>query len=346
MGLKARSPGSLIKTVDVPSVEAAIAEYRGAPDKIAFLAQYERGTRSDYNLVHNGERLPSKAIVAAAYRHMTGKRINGFSGGMSGAALVLVKLGYEVDDATPRNPDWSEDELTLALDLYKRLGLTDQHHAEVVALSDFLRGMGVTFHGSISGSYRNPNGIKLKLANLRAIDPASVALGKVGMRRGNSLERVVWDRYADNLDSLRAAAERIRSHAAAAVVEPEQDDPAVEEEAEEGGITYRLHHLVERSASLRRKKIRQARKSDPQLQCEVCTFSFLNAFGAEGEGFAEVHHTDPLHLAEGTRNTQTKDLSILCANCHRMAHRGGKVRSLAELREMRKAGSAQGAPDT
>lgn len=330
-----RPASALIKTIDRSSVDAAIEEYRSEKNKKRFLDRYGRGTRSDYNLIHRGEPLPSKAIISAAYWHMTGTKITGFSGGMSGSAAVLVNLGYEVDDVTERNPDWDEDELTLALDLYKRVGLAGEKHPAVIELSEFLRAIGKTRYPVLAKSYRNTNGVKLKLANLRAGDPAYRRLEQVGMRRRNRLEAVVWARFGNDAAGLEAAVARIRAHGETLRNEPINDDPAIEEEAEEGGVTYRLHRHIERSAKLRRKKIELARKIDPNLKCEVCSFSFVDEFGAAGDGFAEVHHTNPLHLPRGTKKTSTKDLSILCANCHRIAHRGGQLRSISDLRKLR-----------
>jgi 5-methylcytosine-specific restriction protein A len=327
---------ALLKTIDRTAVEAAIAEYRATRDREAFLARHGRGKRSDYNLMDGGDALPSKAIVSAAYRHMTGEKLVGFSGGMSGAAGVLVALGFEVDDVSARNPDWDEDELTLALDLYRRVGLAGETHPEVIELSSFLRAMGTSRYAEIPKSYRNTNGVKLKLANLRSGDPARTSQ-QLGMRRNNQLEAVVWAKYGSDPTALKAAVARIRAAAAALGNDEDDSDPANEDEANEGGVSYRLHRRIERSRKLRNKKIKQGLKADLALKCEVCAFSFFEAFGKAGAGFAEVHHTEPLHLPRGARKTKTKDLSILCANCHRMAHRGGSLRSIAELQALRAA---------
>lgn len=43
---------------------------------------------------------------------------------------------------------------------------------------------------------------------------------------------------------------------------------------------------------------------------------------------------NPLHLAESPAQTKLTDLAVLCANCHRMAHRGKQVRSVGEVRDL------------
>jgi len=85
----------------------------------------------------------------------------------------------------------------------------------------------------------------------------------------------------------------------------------------------------------RRAKIRDAlERNRGRLRCEVkrCGFDFRQRYGPLGEGFAEVHHRDPLSAApkEG-RQVSLDRLAIVCANCHRMIHVGGKSRSLKGL---------------
>ena len=63
-----------------------------------------------------------------------------------------------------RNPTWSRDELILALDLYMR------HNAEIVELSQTLN---LLFGEQAQDAtlFRNRNGVYMKLANFRAVDP-------------------------------------------------------------------------------------------------------------------------------------------------------------------------------
>jgi predicted HNH restriction endonuclease len=60
------------------------------------------------------------------------------------------------------------------------------------------------------------------------------------------------------------------------------------------------------------------------LVCEVsgCGFDFFRTYGELGREFAECHHRVPLSLLAGVRETRLEDLAIVCANCHRMLHRG------------------------
>jgi len=102
---------------------------------------------------------------------------------------------------------WSEDELILALDLYVRHGLIDEDHLEVRNLSDILRSRRDLSTVSDRTRFRNPNAIKLKLANLASADPAYS--GK-GMTRGSRLEKKVWDSFGGNPDLLHEVAGALR----------------------------------------------------------------------------------------------------------------------------------------
>lgn len=90
-----------------------------------------------------------------------------------------------------------------------------------------------------------------------------------------------------------------------------------------------------REASLRRAKLAAAfEENDGRLVCEVpgCGFDFAKRYGELGLGYAEVHHLRPLEQAgHGGTRTRLKDLVVVCANCHRMIHRGGNCRPAKDL---------------
>jgi 5-methylcytosine-specific restriction protein A len=88
---------------------------------------------------------------------------------------------------------------------------------------------------------------------------------------------------------------------------------------------------IERNAALRAKALEVH-----GLDCMACGLNFHKTYGKWGEGFAEVHHLKPLHLASGAKVTTdpTSDLLVLCSNCHRMVHRKANLAlTLEELQE-------------
>ncbi len=226
-------------------------------------------------------------------------------------------------DKPPRNPIWSRDELTLALDLYVKTGgnPTAKDDAALEALSSILNKMHRLNGDGGSDTLRNRNGVYLKVMNFRSSDPAYLDQGKVGMQRGNRLEGVLWAEYDGRLANLAADAEAIRQAVVGADEAVVAKLPFVEPyEGEEGGVIMRLHKRYERDPKLVREK-RKAAAAAGSLACEVCGFDFEKAYGELGVGYIEVHHTKPVHtLTPGTK-TKLADLALLCANCHRMAHR-------------------------
>jgi hypothetical protein len=68
--------------------------------------------------------------------------------------------------------------------------------------------------------------------------------------------------------------------------------------------------------------------------CIVCGFNFGVAFGDYGKGFIEAHHLYP--VSEGERHTNpATDITVLCSNCHRMIHRGDRILTVDELKDIR-----------
>ncbi|MGY2733663.1 HNH endonuclease [Sphingomonas sp. UYP23] len=242
-------------------------------------------------------------------------------------------------DKPPRNPPWSRDELILALDLYltNPANPPGKGSSAVAELSMTLNKLHRLNGVSGAPTLRNQNGVYLKMMNLRSLDPAYTAQGKVGMQSGGALEKVVWADYEGRRQVLAADAALIRQ----TVIEVNESAlgklPAAEPyEGEEGGVIMSLHKRYERDPKLVREK-RKAAVAAGSLACEVCGFDFKAAYGNLGEGYIEVHHTRPVHTLIARTKTKLEDLALLCANCHRMAHRQHMPLALDMLIEIRKS---------
>jgi predicted HNH restriction endonuclease len=88
----------------------------------------------------------------------------------------------------------------------------------------------------------------------------------------------------------------------------------------------------------RKREAVEAAKRLHGLSCQVCEFNG-DAYGDHGAGFIEVHHLLPVAEAakRGKRSVNARtELAVLCSNCHRMIHRGSRLLTLEELREIRK----------
>lgn len=317
------------------AVEEALKEYDALGSE-AFLARYGFADAKRYWIAWEGRRYPSKAIAGVAHRFVDGEQLlpsNSFTGGEASVVRKLRQLGFELD-ILPRNPDWNRDEIILALDLYftNPDTIPGKSSKLITDLSALLNAMHQAIGTEAGDTIRNPNGVYLKLMNLRSLDPAYTDQGKVGMKSGGKLERFLWTEYAGRRSELAADAAIIRE--AIAKLEGGEvrgSDQAEAYEGEEGGVVIRLHRRYERDSRLVAEKRKQAQKNGGAV-CEVCSFNFGATYGSLGADYIEVHHTKPVHLMQAGSKTKLADLALLCANCHRMAHRKRTPLGLDELR--------------
>lgn len=99
----------------------------------------------------------------------------------------------------------------------------------------------------------------------------------------------------------------------------------------EGKTALRSHQVRERSPELvRLAKVLFKNKHGGRLFCEVCGFDFGLVYGEPD--FIEAHHRVPLCDLQPSALTKISDLAMVCANCHRMLHRGPKWLSIPELK--------------
>jgi 5-methylcytosine-specific restriction protein A len=241
-----------------------------------------------------------------------------------------ARVVLESDLRSGRNPPWEYDELVLALDVYFREPRARQSKRDpgVADLSRVLRALPLPIERPDPERFRNVNGVFMKLQNFKAVDPDYTADGRTGLGAGaTQRERTLFERFVDSQDELRTLAQQIRDR----VEEGGEALPTTPEEGEEGSVEgrvlYRVHKTRERRRSEEKK--RAVLKATGRLTCEACDFDFLSTYGERGCGFAECHHKLP--LSDGTRTTYLRDLAIVCANCHRMLHRGDLI-SVEELR--------------
>lgn len=332
----------------------AIAEF----DRLgrdAFLAKHGFGRSRTYFVIHDNRQYDSKAIAGAAhgfqYADQGPLQAADFSGGERTVANRLRELGFvvsgeeqaeDVGGAAPRNPTWTSDELILALDFYVRHRPTfpSQSSAEIAELSDLLNRLAAARGGRFGTTYRNANGVYMKLMNFRRFDPDDIAAGGRGLKAGGRGEKEVWDRFFADPEGLGRVARAIRAAISSGEV-PEAPDPELEEtmtEAPEGAVMTRLHQIRERNRALVKKCKERALKRYSQLRCEACGFSFAERYGEIGQSYIECHHTKPVSMLQPNETTKLADLALLCANCHRMVHARRPWLSMDELRRTLREG--------
>lgn len=150
------------------------------------------------------------------------------------------------------------------------------------------------------------------------------------MKAGGKLEEELWREFSENREELKKICRAIIR------TSPEVPRPTVYEEDEfaEGRILTMLHKIRERSPSVSNKKKAEVLNKTGKLECEVCGFDFCKFYGELGKGMAECHHTKPVSELKKGEKTKLSDLSILCANCHRIIHRSKPILSIDQLKDI------------
>jgi 5-methylcytosine-specific restriction protein A len=153
--------------------------------------------------------------------------------------------------------------------------------------------------------------VAFKLQNLR-----QVATGK-GLGNVSQVDRAIWEEMGNDPQRVKALAILVRT--GLAIVEEAGDTANSDEIFVEGRVVTETHLRRERDPRLR-KKLFERRRNAGELKCDVCGCLPIGHLGELGEAIFEAHHILPLAAGE-ERNTRSKDMAMVCANCHRMVHR-------------------------
>jgi len=144
----------------------------------------------------------------------------------------------------PKNPNWTRDELLLALDLYLRCDRKqlDADHPDIIELSKLLNRLPIHPSALREAEFRNPNGVSMKLGNFLRLDPEYEG---AGLKRGGKLEQEVWDEFASSPYKLHQTAAAIRATYEQVGFEPNEDyrTEADDEVFPEGRVLTRLHRI-------------------------------------------------------------------------------------------------------
>lgn len=235
-----------------------------------------------------------------------------------------------------RNPKWHRDEIILALDLYfdKNLGQIDSGNPKIIELSALLNRLPIFDYKPDHQTFRNPNGVTLKLSNFKALDPTYN--GK-GMMAFSKLDKEVFEEFSSDINRLHQIANEIREisnnpQLSNEVSKIENDETIETDCVKEGQILYKLHKVRERDRKIIEAKKKRVLKEKGILKCEACDFDFEKTYGELGKGYIECHHLIPLSNFQVNKETKLEDLALLCSNCHRMIHKNLNIMTIEEFK--------------
>lgn len=237
-----------------------------------------------------------------------------------------------------RNPNWSVDEVILALDLYFDHGQLDDTDPRVIEVSALMNALPMNIGTEHDATFRNPNGIAIRLANFAHYDPDYHG---VGMDGGGALAQELYWAYRDRQDECHRLAQSLRKGIETGVfppTAPTDDETDTEDEgAIEGRLLTKMHRERERKPAPTRKRKKQMRDKEGQLRCEVCDLTEDRAKARFGElardGVFDCHHKKPLYKLTESTVTYAKDLAVVCVICHRAIHRTKPMPDVATMRK-------------
>ncbi len=230
--------------------------------------------------------------------------------------------------------NWSRNEVILACAIlvdnnWSAIPATDDR---IVALSELLQRSPEHPVENRGDKFRNVNGVARKIADLQTHHPHYHGVPT----HGSKIDLEVLAAFINDSAGMIRLARRIREEIehgrlTTALIAEIAEDPDMA--AAEGTILMASHIRRDRDPKLRRAKIARAKANGGQLACEVCGLSFEDVYGERGRDYIEVHHVTPLHVS-GATTTRMSDLALICANCHRMIHRGTQWLTPTELRDI------------
>jgi 5-methylcytosine-specific restriction protein A len=133
------------------------------------------------------------------------------------------------------------------------------------------------------------------------------------------MDRQIWSEFGSRPNETRPLAELIKAGIKSANTIPETVDSYGDDEFFEGRLLTEIHKRRERNPNVRRWLLASRRRSG-RLACDLCCGHSRSTDPTFEDASFEAHHTRPISMTMA-RITRLADLSLLCANCHRLVHR-------------------------
>ncbi|NTI62366.1 hypothetical protein G6L85_12710 [Agrobacterium rhizogenes] len=255
------------------------------------------------------------------------------------------------------NPNWTREEHILGLDLYLRLRGTScpDEHPEVIKLSRTLLKLAALRKMNGAATFRNANGVSMKMLNFRRVDPEYTG---VGLPSGSKLEGEIWRELANAPEKLAELTSSLlkeidaSANASGSVGAPDTGaDLSDQETATNGERPEEPSSDLDRLAALERKFLDATPEMKIQIskgiergpigreikrlngfRCQICKALGYEPLGfrkKDGEPYVEAHHVTPVSTQE-IGSLSATNIVTLCANHHRELHYGDASVTIGE----------------
>ena len=111
--------------------------------------------------------------------------------------------------------------------------------------------------------------------------------------------------------------------------------PEEYKEYKEGQRKLKQHVIRERNSQVIYEAKKNFKLKNIRVYCEICGFDFEKKYGEIGKNFIEGHHKLPISEITGEYNKITsRDIVLVCSNCHRILHRKRPWLTVEELKRL------------
>ena len=107
-----------------------------------------------------------------------------------------------------KNAKWTRDEIIIALDFYHKNypSIPDGSSDKIQELSNTIRKLQIILDGDINQTFRNTNGVYMKLMNFHHLNPNH--FGK-GLHVASKLDAEIFKEFENKLEKLKKISEEI-----------------------------------------------------------------------------------------------------------------------------------------
>lgn len=233
-------------------------------------------------------------------------------------AIVIKKSDKRQDviiNQSIKNPNWTREELILALDLYFDLDQGQMHkgHPDVIRISNELRELKIHHEIPDPGKFRNPSGISRRLGNFKTMDSGYVGQG---LANSGKLAKEIFEEFTNHRDKLRKEAELVRQ----LYLKPKREKQTVAAEKKvdyKSELLFLFHKNRETDPLVIKVKKEMVLSNSKSLKCEVCGFDSVSFYGEIGNDLMEIHYNKELRTQPGLESSSMEDFIIVCSNCHK-----------------------------
>jgi 5-methylcytosine-specific restriction protein A len=229
------------------------------------------------------------------------------------------------------NPDWTREELILALDLYYELDQGQMHkgHPEVIRISNELRALGI--HKTIPDivKFRNPSSVSRRLGNFKTMD--SGYKGE-GLPNSGKLAKEVFEEFANRRDKLRKEASIVRQLYLKS--EAETSSAAEPRASYNSEFIFQYHKNRETDPLVMKVKKEMVLFETKKLKCEICGFDSLTFYGEIGNDLMEIHYNKEPQNEPNLEVSDMNDFVIVCSNCHKVLDKNFGLLNSADLKKI------------